>query len=159
MNKDSSTFDVTQTAIGQGTTLVTPIHMAMIVQAIANDGAMMKPYVVSAIEGFNGDVLQTYEPESYKNVMTNKEAKALKTLMSAVTEYGTGRIMANADYKSGGKTGTAQIDSNNNVNSWFAGYAKKGKKNISVCVVIENVPDGSIKAVECAKEIFDAYMD
>lgn len=159
LNNDSSTFDITQSSIGQGTTLVTPIHMAMIVQSIANDGKMMKPYVVSEIDGYNGEVIKSYKPEVYGDVMTKKEAKTLRTMMSAVTEYGTGKILANADYKSGGKTGTAQIDSKDNVNSWFAGYAKKGDKDISICAVIENVPDGSIKAVECAKEIFDSWFE
>lgn len=158
LSKDSSTFDVTQTAIGQGTTLVTPIHMAMVVQAIANNGEMMVPYVVSEIDGYNGDVLKSYSPQIYDSIMTESEAKSLQTLMQAVTDHGTGRILAGADYKSGGKTGTAQIDSKNNVNSWFVGYAKKGKKNISIAVVIENVPDGSIKAVQCAKDIFDSYF-
>lgn len=155
---ESSTFDITQISIGQGKTLMTPIHMAMIVQAIANDGKMMVPYVVSEIDGSNGAVIEKYEPQEYGQVMTKKEAASLQELMSAVTEYGTGKILAKAKYKSAGKTGTAQIDSKDNVNSWFAGYAKKGKKNITVCVVIENVPDRSIKAVECAKEIFDTYF-
>lgn len=159
LNNESSTFDITQSAIGQGTTLVTPIHMAMIVQAIANDGKMMSPYVVSQIDGYNGATLKSYEPVEYGRIMTKKEATTLQEMMEAVTDYGTGRILAKGDYLSGGKTGTAQIDSKDNVNSWFAGYAKKGKKDISVCVVIENVPDGSIKAVECAKEVFDSYFN
>lgn len=159
LNSDASTFDITQTSIGQGTTLVTPIHMAMIVQAIVSDGKMMSPYVVSEIDGYNGAKLKSYEPVEYGTVMTKKEASVLREMMEAVTDYGTGKILSNSDYLSGGKTGTAQIDSKDNVNSWFAGYGKKGKKNISVCVVIENVPDGSIKAVECAKKIFDEYFD
>lgn len=155
----SSIFDITQTSIGQGKTLMTPIHMAMIVQAIANNGKMLVPYVVSEIDGSNGAIVEKYEPQEYGQIMTKKEAMNLQEFMNAVTEYGTGKILAKSKYQSAGKTGTAQIDSNNNINSWFVGYAKKGKKNITVCVVIENVPDGSIKAVECAKEIFDSYFE
>jgi peptidoglycan glycosyltransferase len=155
LTKDSSTFDITQSSIGQGTTLVTPLHMAMIANAISNDGMMMKPYLVSKITGCNDSLIDSFGPEKYKRIMTKEESATLKELMSAVTDYGTGRIFKSAKYKTGGKTGTAQIDSNNNVNSWYVGYASDDEHDYSISVVIENVPDGSVKAVECAKKIFD----
>ena len=79
--------------------------------------------------------------------------------MAAVCDYGTGRVLANSDYDAYGKTGTAEVDKNDNVNSWFVGYAKKGKKKIAIAVVLENMPEGSNSAVNCAKEVFDSYLD
>ena len=155
LTESSSTFDITQSSIGQGTTLVTPLHMAMIVNAIKNDGMRMKPYLVSSLTDYENKVIEEFNPEKYKRIMTKEESEALKGMMEAVTDYGTGRIFKNASYKTGGKTGTAQIDSKNNVNSWYVGYASDGKKDYSISVVIEDVPDGSVIAVECAKKIFD----
>ncbi len=78
--------------------------------------------------------------------------------MSAVCDYGTARIFSGSSYEVYGKTGTAELDKNNNVNSWFVGYAKKGKKQLAIAVVYENIKDGTISAKECAKEIFDDYF-
>lgn len=157
LNENSTTFDIMQTSIGQGTTLVTPIHMALLASALANNGTLMKPYLVSKVEANDGTVVSTTDETEYKKIFTKSEAKQLKTYMRAVVEYGTGKIMANSDYEAYGKTGTAEIDTKNNVNSWFVGYAKKDGKKLAIAVVIEDMPEGSDSAVRCVKEIFDSY--
>ena len=159
LTKDSTTFDITQTSIGQGTTLVTPMHMAMIASSIANNGVLMKPLLVSQIETADGSMVKECSSEEYKELMTKSEAKQLQEYMRAVVEYGTGKVMAYSDYKAYGKTGTAQIDTKDHVNSWFMGYATKGKKKIAIAIVIESVPEGSSSAVNCAKQIFNSYFD
>lgn len=159
LNQDSTQFDITQTCIGQGKTTVSPAHMAMISAAIANQGVLMKPYVIERVENHNGITTKQAKATEYKQLMTEAEAKQLKKYMRAVCEYGTGKIMANRDYKSYGKTGTAEIDKKNHVNSWFTGYAKKGNKSIAIAVVIENMPEGSDSAINCAREVFDTYFD
>ena len=155
VTKDSSTFDKTQSAIGQGTTLVTPIHMAMITQAVYKEGEMYIPYLVKEVDGADGSVIQKNTPKKYKRIFSKENAGYLNEMMHAVTEYGTGSILK-GDYDIAGKTGTAQIDNNNNVNSWFTGFATKNNKNITVTVVIENVQDKSAKAVNCVKYILDS---
>ena len=158
LNKKSTQFDITQTSIGQGKTTVSPAHMAMIASAIANDGVLMKPYITDHIESSSGNISEYTKKQQYKKLMTKSEAKQLREYMSAVCEYGTGRIMAQADYEAYGKTGTAEVDKNDNVNSWFVGYAKKGKKKAAIAVVIENMHEGSNSAVNCAKEVFDSMF-
>ena len=59
-------------------------------------------------------------------------------------------IFPDSSYEVYGKTGTAELDKNNNVNSWFVGYAKKGKKQLAIAVVYENIKDGTISAKESA---------
>ena len=157
VDNNSSEFDKTQTAIGQGFTTVTPIHMAMVVQAIANDGMMMKPFIISEIKGYDGKTLEKNEPKEHKRMLTKKESSMLQGYMNAVVDYGTARNLNSELYECGGKTGTAQIDKNNNVNSWFVGYAKNGDKNITISVCVENVQDGTVKAVDCVKKILDEY--
>lgn len=159
LTKDSTQFDITQTSIGQGKTTVSPAHMAMIASAIANNGVLMKPYIVDRVETSGGDIVRYTKQQEYKTLMTKSEAKQLQEYMAAVCEYGTGRIMAGTDYKAYGKTGTAEVDKNDNVNSWFVGYAQKGKKKIAIAVVIENMHEGSNSAVNCAKEVFDTYFN
>lgn len=159
LTKESTQFDITQTSIGQGKTTVSPAHMAMIASAIANNGVLMKPYIIDHVESSSGNTVRYTKQQEYKTLMTKSEAKQLQEYMAAVCEYGTGKIMAGAAYDAYGKTGTAEVDKNDNVNSWFVGYARKGKKKIAIAVVIENMHEGSNSAVNCAKEVFDSYFN
>ncbi len=159
LDETSTQFDITQTSIGQGKTTVTPAHMAMIVSAIANKGVLMKPYIVDYVENSNGQMVRQSEETEYKRLMTKNEASQLEEYMAAVCDYGTGRILANTDYNAYGKTGTAEIDKQDHINSWFIGYATKGTKKIAIAVVIENIPQGNDSAINCAKEVFDEYFN
>ena len=66
LDKNSVTPLVMQTAIGQGNTLVSPMHMALITSAIANGGVLMKPYLVDQVVNDNGDSVKKTEPTVYK---------------------------------------------------------------------------------------------
>src|SRR5690606_11015027 len=99
------------TAFGQGST-VTPIQMIQAASAIANDGTMMKPYVIDQIKNPDtGEVSVKSEPEKAGNPISAETAqKVREVLASTVTsEHGSGRPFALQDYTVAGKTGTAQI--------------------------------------------------
>lgn len=59
-----------QTTIGQGNTLVSPLHMCMIAGAICNDGNMMRPYLVDHTENASGALVEQNKPASYKQIMS-----------------------------------------------------------------------------------------
>lgn len=69
-----------QTAIGQGETLVTPLHMLLITSAIANDGILMKPYVVDHTENENGIEVKKYEPAASKQLLSEKKLRPCRNL-------------------------------------------------------------------------------
>ncbi len=148
-----------QTAIGQGNTLVSPMHMALIVSAIANDGVMMKPYLVERIESYDGNVVQTTSPKTYKKVMTAQEAELLTNLMMDVVEYGTASSLSGKSYTIAGKTGTAEHGnvSSTTPHSWFIGFSNVENPDIVVCVIAEEAGSGSSVAVPIANTIFEAY--
>ncbi len=62
LNGKSSVAEVMQTAIGQGNTLVSPMHMALITSAIANGGELMKPYLIDSVVSSDGETVKTTEP-------------------------------------------------------------------------------------------------
>lgn len=99
------------TAFGQGTT-VTAIQMMKAATAIANDGKMMKPYVVEKIvDSSTGNVIKKNEPTVVGNPITKETSQEVKDLLETVitSEHGTGRIYRLEDFTLTGKTGTAQI--------------------------------------------------
>lgn len=159
---DSETTDETlmQLSIGQGTTLVTPIHMAMISAAILNKGVVMKPKTVYEITNDKGVTVRKIKPEKYGSIFTEKEALQLKDYMREVVLSGTGTKLKDSPYEAYGKTGTAEYSSNRNeAHSWFTGFAEKDGKRIAISVIMEGAGAGSEYALPLAKKVFDAYFN
>ena len=103
------------TSYGQGST-VTPMQMIQAATAIANDGVMMKPYVIDKITNPNTEeVVKDQKPEENESPISAKTAKEVRELLaSTVTEKkGPGRKFALNGYTVGGKTGTAEIPKSN----------------------------------------------
>lgn len=146
-----------QTSIGQGNTLVTPMHMAMIVDAVANGGTAMKPYLVDEIQNYEGGRVKKYTPKAYGEFMTAAEAQTLSALMQQVTAAGTARALSGAGYTVAGKTGSAEHAGSDIPHSWFVGFSNVEDPDIVVSIICEGSGTGSQVAVPVAKKIFDAY--
>lgn len=147
------------TAIGQGDTLVTPMHMAMLLSAVVNDGVLMTPRFLDRTESYTGAmVVERYPIVEYGALMTAQEAEILQSYLRAVVEEGTASALQSDRYMAAGKTGTAEYSSDKNKShAWFTGYASGGKTDLVVCVIVEGAGSGSEYAVPVAKRIFDAY--
>lgn len=158
LDETSSTFETMQTVIGQGKTLITPIHLAMIASAIANDGVLMKPYMITSVENYLGTSVKKYSPEKAQNLFEKPEVDVLKEFLRAVVTQGTGTKLKSDLYTAYGKTGTAQINDGSQSNSLFMGYAENEGKKLAICVVLEDMPEGSTPAVPVAKAVFDEYF-
>jgi len=149
---------VMQTSIGQGNTLVTPLQMASICEAIANNGTLKAPFVVDHIENDSGRLVRKFDTQSQK-LCSAKDASTLKNLMRYVVTNGTGRVVNTSSYTAYGKTGTAEFSSNKReAHSWFIGFAQKGRKKIAVAVIMEKGGAGSSHAAPLAKSLFDTYL-
>ncbi len=151
---------IPQTAIGQGDTVVTPLHNALIMSTIANGGIMMKPYLIDSIENHNGALIKKFTSESYKKIITPSEAEDLTEYLCAVTEYGTAaKKFEGITYTVAGKTGTAEYNSEGKAHSWFIGFSNVENPDIVVSVVIEDASSTDKTGTSVAREIFDAYYE
>ena len=160
LNEASPSAEVMQTAIGQGNTLMTPLHMAMITSAIANGGELMKPYVMDHSVNNEGKLVKQYQPETYGKLLSARDAATMEEFLSYVVTDGTASALNNDRYSVYGKTGTAEYNSNKDDNhSWFAGYARDASgKEIAVAIILEGAGSGSKHAVPLAKKMFEAYF-
>lgn len=160
LQKNAGDSEVMATAIGQGETLASPLHMALIVSAIQNDGVLMNPYLVERVENSDGSEVEHYEPSSYGRLMTEREAKILRGMMKAVVTDGTASALASKKYTAAGKTGSAEFGTNKgDSHAWFVGYANaKGSSPIAVAVIVEGAGSGSTVGVPIAKTVFDTYF-
>lgn len=149
-----------QTSIGQGNTLVSPMHMALITSAIANNGKLMQPYYIERVETVNGTTVKSTKPSVYKELMTESEANTLKTLMAEVVNRGTGTQLSGESYSAAGKTGSAEYygsDGSIKTHSWFIGFSNVENPDLAIAVIAEGAGIGSTVAVPVAHEIFNAF--
>ncbi len=160
LEKESSTGEQMTTAIGQGGTLVTPLHMALITSTIANGGIMMRPYYVDHVETNDGTVVKQFDPEIYKKILTPDEAGILTDYMKRTAETGTAAALSGNGYTVAGKTGSAEYEKDGvtGTHSWFCGFAQTTEPHIAVAVIAEDGGTGSATAVPIAKQIFDAFF-
>ncbi len=101
-------IDAGTIAFGQGIS-VSALQLVSATAAIANDGVLMKPYLVQAVTDQNGRLLKSNSPRAIRRVVSTQTARTVARMMqTVVTEGGTGTNAALDGYTSGGKTGTAQ---------------------------------------------------
>ena len=159
INPGSDKGELMQTAIGQGKSQSTPIHIAMITQAIANDGILMEPYLIDHIENAGGDRIKSYSPKEYGRLMQKDYSDRLCELMTQVVEEGTATRLKNNRYTAAGKTGSAEYSSNKVMShAWFTGFAPAEDPKVVVTVIAEEAGSGGQFAVPVAKAVLDAYF-
>ncbi len=157
LNDDSDTSEVLQTAIGQGKTMISPLHNAIIVSMVANGGYIVSPYLVDHVQNVNGNVVKKFIHKKGTQVINENEAKFIKKCMKETVKSGTAGMLSGQSYTAYGKTGSAEFDSSKASHAWFIGYAEKKGKKLAVSIIVEGAGTGSDYAVPIAKKIFDAY--
>ena len=160
LKKDSSAGEQMTTAIGQGDTLVSPLHMALITSTIANGGVMMKPSLVDRIETSDGTLVKEFDPEIFRKIMTPEEASILTEYMTGTVTGGTAAALSGNGYTVAGKTGSAEYETGETTgtHSWFCGFAETGEPHIAIAVIAEDGGTGSSTAVPIAKQILDTFF-
>ncbi len=145
----SDQVDVGRMAMGQDKLTVTPLQMAMVASAVADDGKLMKPRLTKKVVNSEGQVVEQVKPTLYDQVMKPSVAKELTQMMTDVVEEGTGTPAQLEGISVAGKTGTAQIgggtlgESSSNVDdAWFIGFAPVNDPKVAVAVTLENIPNG-----------------
>ncbi|MBR2046084.1 MAG: FtsW/RodA/SpoVE family cell cycle protein, partial [Agathobacter sp.] len=120
-SKDENSLKM-DTAIGQGKTLVSPLHMVMLASAVANDGVVMRPQLVERVENYNGAVVEEPKDKEYVTLFTEEQVNILSEYMRSVVTDGTASRLQSELYDAYGKTGTAQTTSDlDQTNAWFVG--------------------------------------
>ncbi|MDQ1711659.1 MAG: penicillin-binding protein [Frankiaceae bacterium] len=133
-----------QSAIGQFDVRATPLQMAMVAAAIANDGRLMRPYVVSESLAPDLTVLDRTAPKEQSRPVSAATANALTQMMVAVVQGGTGTRAQIPGVTVAGKTGTAQ--NAGPAHAWFVGFAPAEAPKIAIAVLVENGGGGGDSA-------------
>ena len=160
--------------IGQGYNAYTPIQLAVAVATLAANGDMYRPHLVSAIENLRTGERRHIEPVLASRIPLKAEnVEFVKRAMAGVNKEGTGaRSFANAEYTSGGKTGTAQVigmkqgekydekkvAERHRDHSLFIVFAPVESPKIALMVIVENGGFGARAAAPIARVVLDYYL-
>ncbi|MFB9465359.1 peptidoglycan D,D-transpeptidase FtsI family protein [Streptomyces cinereospinus] len=139
---DMDDAETALSGIGQFDVTATPLQIALVSAAIANDGELVQPHMVARITDHSGDVLEDYDGSAAtRRIVSSSTAEQLRSAMQTVVEEGTGSNAQIAGATVGGKTGTAQHGENNSETpyAWFTSYATSDAtdRQVAVAVVVE----------------------
>lgn len=166
VNEFTTDSQMMQISIGQGPANITPIQLNMITCAIANDGVLMEPYIISRVANSSDNTVKSFKSTEYGSILSEEEAAILRNMMEDVVEEGTGTKLKGLKYYAGGKTGSAEFGTvKGDSHAWFTGFAGMEDENnpensspdICVTIIVEGAGAGGEYAVPIAKRLFDAY--
>ena len=157
--KNWTSVDTASIAFGYGIA-VSAIQLVTAASAIANDGILMKPYLVQAITDQSGAPLKQFQPQAVRRVLAEKTARTVKTIMKTVTaKGGTGVNAALDGYTVCGKTGTTRkLDRNGTYSNdrhiaSFVGFTPADDPRLTILVVIDE-PQGKYYGGTVAAPVF-----
>ena len=157
LNGESSEWEIAQTSFGQGKTVITPFHLALITCTIDNNGTLMKPYLVSSVESTNGMTVKKFKEEKYDTLITEKEASLLKKGMEQVVKDSFSWLFGGVEYTLAAKSGSAQYGTEGYEHSLYASFSPADNPEIAVVAVVEGGPQRNTTAAEVTKQIYDYY--
>lgn len=148
-----------QSSIGQRDVRMTPLQGAMIAAAVANDGSLMKPYLVREVQAPDRNPLEVTRQKELSQPISSEQARELQKMMISVVENGTGKRARVDGVEVGGKTGTAEDGDSRQDHSWFIGFAiEDGEPVGAVAVVLENAGISSKATAEMAGNVLSAIV-
>jgi len=155
--QDMDKAHLAQASFGQGEVLSTPLEIALATSAVANEGEIMKPYIVQRVLDYHQNVLSETRPEVWKRPLTSEVAAQMTDLMVAVVDNGTGTSARISGVQVAGKTGTAEVE-NGEPHAWFAAFAPAEDPDVLVVVLLENAGTGGSVAAPAARQVIAAAL-
>lgn len=156
--------DLATTGFGHGIA-ITPIQLMCAVNALGNDGYLMKPKVVRKVLDSDGNTVKTYSNTKVRKVISTEVADKMREIMQYYVEKGGGGTVYIPGYRIGGKTGTANIASNGGYSkdtvASFITMAPMDDPKVTVLVMVKRPKGsefGSVNAGPIAKEILSNVL-
>lgn len=152
-------------AFGQFDDRVTPMQMAMVSAAIANNGVLMKPSLIQYVQSSNLSILNQHTPTVLSQPVSSQVAAMVKAMMVNAVAKGVSSNARISGIQVAGKTGTAQNGGSRPYTLWFTGFAPANNPKVAVAVVIEDGGGlgqsgfGNLLAAPVAKKVMQAVLN
>ena len=141
---------------GQSQIAATPMHMCMVAAAIANNGVMMEPRLLSKVASPEGLVRLRMTPKVYRRAVSEEIAEIIRGYMLDTVARGTATAAKVDGLSIAGKTGSAEssLDGRDVTHAWFVGFIDDDRYPYAVCVFVEEGTSGGGAAAPIAQAIF-----
>jgi penicillin-binding protein A len=147
-----------ETAFGQGQLFATPLQIALMTQAVVNDGEMSEPHLMARIQDSTGNILNEHRPSIWQEAMDEDIAAEVQDIMIASVENGWATEARIPGMVVGGKTGTAEVG-DQTPHAWYTGFAGPEEPRYVVSVVVEHGGGGGAIALPIGREMLITAMD
>ncbi|MEU7988436.1 penicillin-binding protein 2 [Streptosporangium canum] len=152
-----------QASIGQRSNQMTPLQMAMIAAGIANNGVVMKPYLVNKIADSEGGEIESADPEEFTTAISEDTARKLQEMMINVVNNGTANAAQIPGVTVAGKTGTAETAEGRDPHAWFISFAPAEDPKVALALMVESGSagddaSGGHTAAPIAKSVMEAVL-
>ena len=139
----------------------TVFQMAVVTAGIANDGVIMRPFVVDHIQSSTGQrsIMSQTRPSQWNRAVTRNTAQLVTDSMVQTVNTGTGGRAAIDGTQVAGKTGTAEVGRGRPSNAWFVGFAPAENPTVAVAVMIEGAGQGGRYAAPAARQVIEAALN
>ena len=138
---------------------MTPLQMAMLAATVANDGVVMRPYVVDRIVAPDGSIVVRTKKEDLGRAIKPETARTVAAMMKEAVEGGTGTAARIPGVIVGGKTGTAETGIAGLNTTWFISYAGRNRPQVAIAVVVEQQNStGGQTAAPVARDVLQALL-
>jgi len=156
----SPLVDVGRMGIGQDKLEVVPLQMAEVAAAVADGGRLMAPHMTARIVDPDGRTVESIAPRVQSVVMKPSTAVAVRSMMEAVVNEGTGTAAQIPGVKVAGKTGTAETQIGAAINNvWFIAFAPAENPSVAIAVTLKGVPgQGAAFAAPVARQVIEALL-
>lgn len=161
--KDYEVGNIAQSGIGQSSILATPMQMALVASAIANNGVIMQPKLVNEVIDKDGNIVKKIGEKEYTKAISKDDANIIKDYMKSLVDS---KVNGGWSFFKGtnaaGKTGTADYNLPNGEpakpHSWFIGFAPADNPRVAVAVIVENGGFGSEAAAPVAGKVISTAL-
>ncbi|NLW03221.1 MAG: PASTA domain-containing protein [Clostridiaceae bacterium] len=166
-HKDPKEIDLAVAGFGQRFQ-ISPIQLATAYCAIANGGNLMKPMLVKQIADSSGNIIQKFEPQVVRKVISEETSRTIRTILEGVVSEGTGKNAYVSGYRIAGKTGTSetlQTESEGRYVVSFVAFAPAEKPEIVVLVILDHpqvemhLRSGGILAAPVAGKLCEGILE
>ena len=138
--------------------VATPLQMALVAAGIADNGVVMRPYIVDHAADRAGAPLTTAIPRPWTTATDPATAAAVRDLMISVVKNGSGSRAAVNGVTVAGKTGTAEASKKEPTHAWFIAFAPAEAPTMAMAIILENAGVGGQVAAPAAKSVLEAAL-
>jgi len=150
-------YNLVNASLGQWPVKANVVQVTAMMSTVANDGIYRKPRLVKQVLNRDGTENLAIKQDPGVRVLSAEVSHKMQSMLESVTGFGTGQLAWVEQWGSAGKTGSAQVGSEQ-IDAWFSGYAPTDSPRYAVTVMVADGESGGSTAAPVFREIMEEIL-